>query len=140
MSNKIKHSGRIESVEDNCIKVRIVQTSACASCSVAVNCNASDKKDKIVNVYNFCSQNHYKQGDTVTVTASVQMGMNAVILAFGIPFLIIIAVLFVMIAFTHNEAVSAIVSLLMLFPYYIFLYCRRDKLRERLSFGIEDKI
>jgi sigma-E factor negative regulatory protein RseC len=140
MSNKIKHSGIIESVEDDLIKVRIVQTSACASCSVAANCNASEKKDKIVDVYNFDSITKYHTGDVVTLTASTQTGMNAVLLAFGIPFLIVVVTLFLMISTTDNEVLSAIVSILMLIPYYIALYFKRDKLRERLSFGIEDNL
>ena len=60
MSNKISHSGVIQSIKDGCIKVQIVQTSACAACKVASSCrsasplgsskNASESKVKIVDI------------------------------------------------------------------------------------------
>ena len=51
MSTKISHSGIVESIEDGCVKVRIVQTSACAACKVAGYCNAADSKEKSVDVF-----------------------------------------------------------------------------------------
>ena len=51
MSANIKHCGIVDEITDGCIKVRIVQSSACASCKVASRCNASESKEKIVEVY-----------------------------------------------------------------------------------------
>ena len=51
MNNKISHSGIIKSITDGCIKVQIVQTSACAACKVSAHCNAAESKIKIVDVY-----------------------------------------------------------------------------------------
>ena len=50
MSTDIKHCGVVDEVEDGCVKVRIVQSSACASCKVASHCNASENKEKVVEV------------------------------------------------------------------------------------------
>ncbi|MQO97027.1 SoxR reducing system RseC family protein, partial [Prevotella copri] len=38
MNNKIKHSGIVESVEEGCVCIRIVQSSACSACKVAAHC------------------------------------------------------------------------------------------------------
>ena len=51
MRNKISHSGVIDRIDGGHVKVRIVQTSACAACKVAGYCNAAESKEKIVDVY-----------------------------------------------------------------------------------------
>ena len=52
MSAKISHSGIVASISKGCVQVRILQTSACAACKVAGHCNASESKEKIVDVLN----------------------------------------------------------------------------------------
>ena len=46
MSNKIKHAGVVDGVEGECVRVRILQSSACSACKVAAHCNASETKEK----------------------------------------------------------------------------------------------
>ena len=77
MSNKISHSGIIKSIEDNCIKVQIVQTSACAACKVASHCNAAESKVKIVDV--FTNAIGYQVGQEVTVWASKDVANRALL-------------------------------------------------------------
>ena len=50
MSNKIKHNGVVDGVEEGCVRVRILQSSACSACKVAAHCNASETKEKIIEV------------------------------------------------------------------------------------------
>ena len=50
MSNKIKHNGVVDGVEEGCVRVRIFQSSACSACKVAAHCNASETKEKIIEV------------------------------------------------------------------------------------------
>ena len=134
MSNKIKHSGIIESVGQHVTRVRILQTSACASCKVAGHCGASESKEKTVDVYGAYDVN---VGDEVTVVASGQVGMNAVILGFGVPFIILIAAVYLLYLLTGSEPLAALGSIACLIPYYCILYKKREKLREKLSFTIE---
>ena len=51
MENKIKHSGVVESVNDGCVSVKIIQSSACAICKAAKQCHASESKEKIIEVF-----------------------------------------------------------------------------------------
>jgi len=136
MTNSIKHSGIVESVEDGCVKVKIVQTSACSSCKIAGHCSASESKDKIVEVYDK-TLDGLKVGDSVVVIASQRTGMLSVLLSSVIPLVILVAVLFFMIELTENEVLSALTSIGALIPYYLVLYLMRDKIRSKLSFGIE---
>ena len=60
MNRKIKHSGIIESIGKDFIRVRIIENYACSECSVASHCNASDMKEKIVNIYNLNNIKDYR--------------------------------------------------------------------------------
>lgn len=135
MSNKIKHSGIVEEIADGCMKVRIVQTSACAACKVASHCSASEKKEKVVDVYDFPSA--CKPGDTVTVVASSKVGMNAVLMGFAVPFLIMVFALYIVSRFTSDEPFMALVSIACLIPYYLLLYMFRDLIKEKFAFTVE---
>lgn len=129
----------VESVGGDCIKVRIVQTSACVSCKVAGHCNASDKKDKTVDVYG-AGMSGLNVGDEVLVVASENTGWFAVALSFILPFIIVVTVLFAVLAVSGNELVAALLCLFSLVPYFVLLYFLRDKIRKRISFTIERNI
>ena len=137
MTNKIKHLGIVESIEGSHVKVRILQVSACSTCSIKGHCNASDMKEKLIDVYN--NQNFALNiGERVMVCGTTSMGMRAVFLAFAIPFMVLLLSLFVVMSMTEgNEMFSAIVSLCMLVPYYLVLYKMRNKLSNTFSFTIE---
>ncbi|MBQ6203392.1 MAG: SoxR reducing system RseC family protein [Prevotella sp.] len=137
MSNKISHSGIVDSIEDDCLHVRILQASACASCKAAGHCNAAEQKEKIVDVYGIADAKTYKVGQPVNVVATTGTGMKAVMLAFVIPFVILIAVLFAGSLLTDDEALLAMVSIVCLVPYYLILYWCRDKLQQKFTFYVE---
>lgn len=137
MANRIKHLGIVENINGPCVQVRIQQTSACSSCSVKSHCNASETKEKLIDVYN---RNHLRCqiGDRVWITGATSMGMKAVWLAFVLPFVILLLVLFVTMKLTgDNEAVSALAALAMLIPYYLIIYIYRKKLSRTFMFTLE---
>ncbi len=140
MDSKIKHFGVIQSIESNHVKVRIAQTSACETCSASGHCSASESKEKIIDVYNVPKQQQFKVGDGVILVESQATGMKAVFLGFGIPFLILIATLFISMKLTANEPFAALLSLASLIPYYAILYIMRGKLRRKLTFHIEQAV
>ena len=77
-------------------------------------------------------------GQEVVVYGTTSMGMRAVGLAFGVPFLVMVAALFVLYRLTGgDEAVSALGALLTLLPYYAVLYVLRGRIKRRFSFQIE---
>ena len=136
MSNKIKHSGVVENIVGDCVSVRIVQTSACAACKVASHCNAAESKEKLVDVR--CTNSAaYKKGQQVVVTASTEVAARALLLGFGLPFVVLVSVLFIVLQVSGNEALAALSGLAALLPYYVALYLFRNRIREQLSFAIE---
>lgn len=137
MENKIRHIGIVESVDGECVKVRIVQSSACASCKAAKQCHASESKEKIVDVFT-ADAVKYEKGQSVTVMASYDVGMLAVCLAMLVPLALITVVLFSLTALGISEMTTAIVSLSTLIPYYIILFLFRKQINRKVAFGIEE--
>ena len=136
MADIIKHRGIVEKVEGAHVVVRIVQTSACAACSAKGLCNASESKEKQIDVYE--AGVSYRIGEEVVLCGSTSMGMRAVFLAFGIPMLFLLFALFVTMRVTDGDAlVSSLVALFAVVPYYLVIYFMKDKLNKTFSFTIE---
>ena len=136
MGQRVSHAGVIDSLQEDRIKVRIVQTSACAACKVASHCNAAESKVKIVDVFG-CDTTNYSTGQEVTVWASKDVANKALLLGFGVPFLLLVCVLMIALRLTASEGVAALVALGSLVPYYFVLWLLRDRIQRGISFQIE---
>ena len=139
MSEIVTHAGIVDSIDGNRVRVRIVQTSACAACKVAGHCNAAEAKEKLVDVLT-ADVTRWKVGDAVTVAASQQMATRALLLAFGLPLVLLLVVLFTVLAVTGREGLSALCGLAALVPYYTVLWLTRKRLQQRLAFWIQDPV
>ena len=138
MADIIKHRGIVEKVDGSHIVVRIVQTSACSACSAKGLCNASESKEKQIDVYEVSPS--YQIGEEVMVCGTTSMGMRAVLLAFGVPLLILVLALGVSMKLTSEDALlSSGIALVSVVPYYIAIYFCKDKLNRTFSFTIEKK-
>ena len=137
MANKISHSGIIDSIEGDRVKVRIVQTAACAACKVASHCNAAESKVKIVEVF-CCDTARYKMGQEVVVSTSKEVANKALILGFGLPFLLLVGMLIIVLRVSGSEGMAALAALGSLVPYYMILWLLKEKIRQQVSFRIEE--
>ena len=136
MSNKIKHAGVVDGVEGECVRVRILQSSACSACKVAAHCNASETKEKIIDVMD-ADASHYQKGDQVMVVADTAVGFLASLYGYLLPLILMVVTLVGVLAATHSEGLAAVSALGILIPYYVLLFLMRNKLRNRLSFTLE---
>ena len=133
---KISHKGVVETVDADTVKVRITQGSACAACKVANHCSAAESKEKAVEVV--CDDAaRYAVGDEVVVSMPMGNGSRAVLLAFILPFLVLLAVLLLTLWVSGDEALSALLALASLVPYYAILYLSEKKIARTFSFVIE---
>ena len=135
-NNTIKHLGIVENIQGSHLSVRIVQTSACAACSVKGRCSSADSKDKIIDIIDTAAAS-YQGGENVMVVGETSMGMMAVVLAFIIPFILLIFSLFLFMALMENELYSALLSLAILIPYYFILWLNKTRLKQKFSFTIK---
>jgi sigma-E factor negative regulatory protein RseC len=79
----------------------------------------------------------YAAGDAVTVYGALSMGRTAVMLAFVVPFVVLVAALFILMNLWGNDAAAALVSLALLIPYYIVLWLERSRLKRTFAFSVK---
>ena len=72
----------------------------------------------------------------VNVTMAIGQGNKAAVLAYLIPIVLLLAVLFICLGVGLNEGLSALISIAVLIPYYTILYLQRDKLKRRFEYRI----
>ncbi len=131
----IRHEGIVEQIGAESCQVRILQASACSSCSARQLCRSSENKEKLVEV-----KGHYPTlhvGDRVMLVGSVRQGLRASVLAYVVPLIIMLVVLF-LVTHHYGEKLGALAALLALALYYGVLFLLKDKLAGQFSFRIEN--
>lgn len=136
-SKKIRHEGIVKSIEGNVVQVQFVQRSACAHCEAKSHCNASESKEKIVEVECADAAKLYSVGDNVVVMASQKVGFLAVFYGAVLPTIVIMAAIGLTIQITKDELLAAFLGLGALAAYFVCLYFFRNHLKEKLKFEIE---
>lgn len=134
MADFVEHTGVVESCDGQMVLVRIEQQAACASCHAKGACSVAEKEDKIIEV--FYSKNDIKKGDKVLLIGQSSLGLYAVLLAYVLPFLLILVTLFIASVFTDNELLSGTISLSVVLPYYVVLSMNKKRLKKKFSFEI----
>jgi sigma-E factor negative regulatory protein RseC len=135
MSQKIEHTGIITNIVGTKIQVQIVQLSACSTCHANGACSASDKDEKVIDAET--TDTTLKIGDHVLLSGENSMGLFAVLIAFVIPFLLILISLLILRSYTTNEALSGTIALGILVPYFIVLSLFNKKLQNKLKFTVQ---
>ncbi|MCR5820955.1 MAG: SoxR reducing system RseC family protein [Bacteroidaceae bacterium] len=123
----ISHRGVVmEIAADGLLKVKILQATACASCSAKSLCSSAESKEKIVDAWN-TDNAPIEIGQEVSVEGSRSGLYSSVASAYALPLLTLMAVLFISYWLTGNETISAICSLIVLIPYFVFVLKRMDR-------------
>lgn len=132
----IKHQGVIKGVEDEHVCVRILQSSACSGCAAKQMCTSAEAKEKEVDVLTK-DASRYRVGQEVVLEGRLSDGRMAAMIAYGLPLVLLIAVLLVSTLFTSDERWAALWALLSVAVYYTFVYLfLRQHLQRRFSFQI----
>ena len=149
----IKHDGIIIALnEDGTALVRIVQTSACAACKAKAMCASAESAEKEMTVTlayphplpegkgaNTAHQT-YAIGDEVEVMVQQKMGWKAVVLAYLLPFFVMLAVMFIGNAiWAVREEILGTVALCAMAVYYLVLGMFKEKLQKEFSFTARKK-
>ena len=149
----IKHDGIIIALnEDGTALVRIVQTSACTACKAKAMCASAESAEKEMTVV-LLGDEQWAVGNEVEVMVQQKMGWKAVVLAYLLPFFVMLAVMFVgngLLAIgdgatgllgdeAKREAVLGTVALCAMAVYYLVLGLFKDKLQKEFSFTARKK-
>lgn len=132
----IEHEGIVEQINGNHITVRILQQSACSACHAKGACMAADSKEKLVDVNDYSGQ--FRLHERVIIQGKESMGYKAVLWAFVIPLIILVAMVVLATSVWHfGEIQAAITAILALTPYYLLLFLLRNKMANSFQFTIK---
>lgn len=135
MSQNIRHNGIIERIEGDSVFVRIVQQSACSGCHAKSMCSAAESKVKVIEITDYSGK--YQVNEDVTICGQSSLGLQAVLLAFVLPLVIVIGMIAIGHSIGWEDGTNALVGLLTLLPYYSILYLKRDKLKKKFVFTLQ---
>lgn len=65
------------------------------------------------------------------------LGHKAVLMGYVLPLIVLVGSIVLFLSFFKNEGLAALLSILMLVPYYFILYLFRKRLRKEFRFRIE---
>lgn len=136
----IKHDGIIIALnEDGTALVRIVQTSACAACKAKAMCASAESAEKEMTVV-LLGDEQWAVGNEVEVMVQQKMGWKAVVLAYLLPFFVMLAVMLIGNAiWAIREEILGTVALCAMALYYLVLGMFKDKLQKEFSFTARKK-
>lgn len=132
MDEMIRHEGVVVSINGDKAHVQIVQTSACSACKARSMCMSSESQQKEMDVILL---EHVQVGDKVEVEVRERLAWKAVLLAYILPFIVMLAIIAIL-DFTTNwsEAVVGTLSLCGIALYYIGLSVFKHRLQKQFSF------
>ena len=132
MENKISHEGIITKIEDSNIEVKILSRSACASCNIKGACNMSEMQEKIITIPAPKDKN-LSIGQEVKISMGLGQANRAVIFAYVIPLIILVAMIFILSTLKIEEGLNALISIGTLIPYYLILFLFRNRLKRKFE-------
>ena len=121
MDELIRHEGIVLSINGEKAHVQIVQTSACSACKARSMCMSSESQNKEMDAIML---EPMKIGDKVEVEVRERLAWKAVLLAYILPFIVMLAIIAILdFATDWSEAVVGTLSLCGIALYYIGLSC-----------------
>lgn len=132
MDELIQHTGVVLSTSGTMAHVEIVQTSACSACKAKSMCMSAESQQKEMDVV---MVGPLEVGDKVEVTVRERLAWKAVMLAYILPFIVMIGVIIVLdFATEWSEAVVGTLSLCAIALYYIGLSFFKNRLQKQFVF------
>lgn len=132
MDELIRHTGVVLSTNGTIAHVEIVQTSSCSACKARSMCMSSESQQKEMDVMML---EPMKVGDQVEVEVRERLAWKAVILAYILPFIVMMAVIAILDYITDwSEAVIGTLSLCAIALYYIGLSVFKHRLQKQFVF------
>ena len=136
--HNICREGIVRSVEGDEITVEVIVSSACSGCHAKSICIPSDRRQERITVKNTRNE-QYEVGETVELLLETSAGNKAVVLAYVLPLIVLLMLLFGCYALTHKELLSVGVGVLGVVLYYLILKSAGKSIEKGITFGIRKK-
>lgn len=138
MEKEVCKEGIVRKLEGSKVWVEIVVSSACGGCAARSLCNISEKKNELVEAVNLAGE-EFSIGETVQIQMMQKLANKAVILGYLLPFVILVAGLFVCYALTHIEWLSVLVAVVLTAIYYVVLKMFDKRLARQFTLYVSKK-
>ena len=132
MDELIRHEGIVLSTDGKMAHIQIVQSSACSACKAKAMCSSSESQAKEMDALML---EPMVAGDRVEVEVREHLAWRAVLLAYILPFVVMMVVIAVLELTTGlGEAVVGTLSLCAIALYYIGLSVFKHRLQKQFTF------
>lgn len=132
MEELITHEGIVLSTDGKMAHIQIVQSSACSVCKAKAMCSSSESQAKEMDALML---EPMVPGDRAVVEVREHLAWRAVLLAYILPFVVMMVVIAVLELTTGlDEAVVGTLSLCAIALYYIGLSVFKHRLQKQFSF------
>ena len=111
----ISHEGVVTKITDDELEIKILAQSACAACHAKSACGMGEQAEKTLTVPK-PKDKEFALNQKVNVRMAIGQGNKAAVLAYLLPIILLLAVLFVCIGLGLGEGLSAIISFISLVP------------------------
>ena len=128
--------GIVRAIHGDQIEVEITISSACSECHAKSICIPSDHKRETVLAQSLYKE-HFEVGDKVHLVLKGSAGGKAVVLAYLLPFIVLMIALFGTYAITKSELAGVIVSVVFVVIYYIILKTQNKKIEQNFQFFVK---
>lgn len=134
-NSTICKEGIVRAVRGEDVEVEITISSACSECHAKSFCIPSEQTRETVVAKNLYGEN-FKVGDKVQLLLKGRSGAKAVVLAYLLPFIVLMVALFGTYAITKSELAGVIVSVVLVIVYYFVLKTRNKKIEQSFQFFV----
>ncbi len=135
MNNCIVQEGIITGITPHSVTVSVTPPTACGSCRASSVCFGSSGGTREIVVPHPAGR--FTAGQTVRISMARTLGQKAILYGYLYPLILLITTLFLSHTLIGNEAISALLSILVLIPYYLILYFNRNRMATEFRFSIE---
>ena len=133
--SNICREGIVRAVDGENISVEVIVSSACSGCHAKSICIPSDHRQEIITVKNSRHED-YQVGETVELLLETSAGNRAVVLAYVLPLLVLLVLLFGCFALTSKELLSVGIGVLGVVIYYLVLKSFSKGVEKQMEFTI----
>jgi positive regulator of sigma E activity len=131
----IEQRGVIEKISDGKASVIFSGIEACGNCSSGKFCELFGNASRSINVP--ASESHFSKGEEVLIVMKRSLGMKAAILAYLLPFILLILSLITGTLLKWGDLVTAIITMTFVLFYFIGLYFFRSRIKKSFTFNIQ---
>ena len=130
-----EHKGNIIKIEGNLITVKILQVSACAHCAEKKFCTLAESKEKEITVSE-TNPEAYSIGEEVNIVTQKRQVFTAVLWAYIMPLILLFIGVGMGTLLNLPEVHTALLGLVAVAIYYVFLMAINKILSKSLEFKI----